>query len=415
MIGRYCEPPFHVSMTFRDLLASHGRTVGLGYALALLSSFGQTPFIAVFVSELRGAFGLTNGAFGLTYSAATLTSGLLMIWIGSLIDRVNVRLYATTALLGLALAALSLSFAPTLVLMGLSLFCLRLFGQGMLSHAAITSTARLPEVIRGRAVGVATIGFPSGESVLPGLALILIATIGWQGAWRMAALVIVGGLLAGWVIGRLLGTRDRDLDAPAQADPRPREKGPRRIDLLRDRNFLLFIPVMIVPPAIFTAYLIHQRYIAETKGWPVELLGTGITIYAVVSVVMTMATGSLVDRFGAIRLSHLYLLGLVAASLALALFEDAAAAPLFFALLGVTGGANNVVMPAVLAELFGTRHLGTVRALAGSICVVASAATPGIVGLLFDTGITPEALAGAFALYAALATAITFALPNPRA
>ena len=401
-------------MTIRALLASHGRVVGLGYGLALLSTFGQTPFIAVFVSELRGTFSLTNGAFGLTYSAATLSSGLLMIWLGSLIDRVDVRLYATVALLGLASAALGLSFAPTLALMGLSLFGLRLFGQGMLSHAAITSTARLPEAIRGRAVGIATIGFPSGESTLPGLALILIAAIGWQGAWRMASLIILGGLLAGWLIGRRLRPRDGDLQAPARSATF-QGTGPRRVDLLRDARFLLFIPAMIAPPAIFTAYLIHQRYIAETKGWPVELLGTGITIYAIVSVVVTMTTGSLVDRFGAIRLSHIHLLGLVAASLALALFDDPATAPLFFALMGVTGGANNVVMPAVLAELFGTRHLGTVRALAGSLCVVASALTPGIVGILFDSGITPGTLAGWFALFGLLATAITFALPNPRA
>ncbi|MBM6594887.1 MFS transporter [Microvirga pudoricolor] len=407
-------------MTFRDLLASHGRTVGLGYALALLSSFGQTPFIAVFVSDLRGAFGLSNGTFGLIYSAATLSSGLIMIWLGGLIDRVNAGLYASLALFGLGLAALSLSFASSLALMGVSLFCLRLFGQGMLSHAAITSTARLPEAIRGRAVGIATIGFPSGESVLPGLALLTISTLGWPSAWRMAALVILSSLVAGWAVGRWLGARDRtldrDLDPPARnTEPRPPVAGPSRLDILRSRGFLLFIPPMIAPTGIFTAYLIHQRYIAETKGWPLEALASGISTYAVVSVVTTMATGTLVDRFGAIRLSHLYLAGLVLASLTLALFDDPAAAPLFFALLGLTGGANNVVLPAVLAELFGTRHLGTVRALSGSICVTASAVTPGVVGLLFDRGVTIGTLSAWFAAYTILATLLTFALPNPRA
>jgi hypothetical protein len=59
-------------------------------------------------------------------------------------------------------------------------------------------------------------------------------------------------------------------------------------------------------------------------------------------------------------------------------------------------------MPAVLAELFGTQHLGRVRALAGSLSVVASATTPGTVGFLFDRGVSPEALGLAFAGYVAV-------------
>jgi hypothetical protein len=53
----------------------------------------------------------------------------------------------------------------------------------------------------------------------------------------------------------------------------------------------------------------------------------------------------------------------------------------------------------VLAELFGTQHLGRVRALAGSISVVASATTPATVGLLFDRGVTPATLGLGFAAY----------------
>ena len=91
----------------------HGRAIGLGFALTYLSSFGQTFFISLSGPNIRDAFGLTHGSFGLIYSAATLSSGLLMIWVGSVIDRVNIRLYATAAMAGLAAAALSLSLAPT--------------------------------------------------------------------------------------------------------------------------------------------------------------------------------------------------------------------------------------------------------------------------------------------------------------
>jgi MFS family permease len=130
---------------------------------------------------------------------------------------------------------------------------------------------------------------------------------------------------------------------------------------------------------------------------------------------VTMTAGILVDRFGAVRLSHAYLLGLTGACLTLATLSGPASALVFFGLVGLSSGATNVVVASVLAELFGTRHLGKIRALAASLMVVASAITPGAIGLLFDAAISLEAISLWFAAYLLLAAGITFALPNPRA
>src|SRR5215213_3243046 len=92
-------------MKFHELLRHYWRVIGLGFALTFLSSFGQTFFISLSGPDIRAAFGLTHGGFGLVYSIATLVSGILMIWIGGVIDRVSIRLYATLALSGLTMAA----------------------------------------------------------------------------------------------------------------------------------------------------------------------------------------------------------------------------------------------------------------------------------------------------------------------
>jgi MFS family permease len=401
-------------MKFHELLKHYWRIIGLGFALTFLSSFGQTFFISLSGPDIRAAFGLTHGAFGSIYSVATLSSGLLMIWVGSVIDRVDIRLYATTAMLGLTAAALSLSFAPNLLVLGLSLFALRLFGQGMLSHAGVMSTARLHEGVRGRALGVAALGFPAGEATLPALALALIAAFGWTGTWRIAALVIVAALAAGWLLGFILKVKDRDLEETARKKALS-DTGPRWADILRDWRFLALIPTMIGYPAIMTAYFFHQRFIADVKGWSLELLASSITLFALVSVVVAMSAGSFVDRFGAVRLSHFYLAGMSAASIALATFDAPFLPLVFFGLIGLTSGCTNVVIAAVLAELFGTAHLGKIRALAGAIMVVASAATPGAIGLLLDAGVSLEAICIGFTIYMLIAAAITFVLPNPRA
>jgi len=393
----------------------HGRVIGLGFALTFLSSFGQTFFISLSGPDIREAFGLTNGTFGLVYSAATLCSGLLMIWAGAVIDRIDIRLYATIALAGLAVAALGLSLSPDVVTLGLSLFALRLFGQGMTSHAGVMSTVRLPAGIRGRATSVAALGFPAGEAILPAIVIVLIAALGWTGMWRVAAAIIVVSLCLGWGLSLFPGVKKKSKIDGAVHEGGPTDTGPSWIAILRDWRFLALVPTMIGYPAIVTAYFFHQRLIADIEGWPLELLASSITVYALVSVTVAMLTGSLVDRFGAIRLSHFYLLGLILASAALVISSGPALAPVFFGLIGLSAGATNVIIAAVLAELFGTKHLGKIRALAGAVMVVASAATPGLVGLLFDAGISLGTIALGFATYLLIAAGVTFTLPNPRA
>jgi MFS family permease len=215
-------------MKLRELLVRHSRVIGLGIALTFLSSFGQTFFISLSVPNIRDVFGITNGGFGLIYSIATLSSGVLMIWAGSIIDHVSIRLYVTIALIGLSGAALGLSLAPNLVVLGLSLFVLRLCGHGMLSHAAVTSTARLPENVRGRAVGIATVGFSTGEATLPGIALALIATLGWTGTWRVASTIILACLLVGWLASFVFKAGDDPgLAGPTRRKEADHEAGPR--------------------------------------------------------------------------------------------------------------------------------------------------------------------------------------------
>ena len=394
-------------MTYGDLLRRHGGTVAFGFSLAFLSAFGQTFFISLFGPELRAAFGLSNGGFGAVYSTATLCSGMLMIWVGGVLDRVSTAAYALVALTGLGLAAFGLSLAPSVLALGLALFCLRLFAQGMLSHAAVTSTARLPQPIRGRAVSLALMGFSAAEMVVPFLGIALIAWFGWVGAWQIAGtvpLVAAALVAAGWAARR----RRAPDQASAVAPSAPTAF--RRVDLLRDWRFLIFIPCMIAPPAINTGYLFHQRLIGDLRAWPLELLALGVSAYALAAIVATIATGYLVDRFGATLLCRGHLLPLGASSLVLFGAANPTEPLLMFGLMGVTAAANGVVVPAVLAEIFGTEHLGAIRGLAAAIMVAGSATTPWLFGLLFDWQVPLGAFAIGCAAYVIVASLLNVPL-----
>ena len=87
-------------------------------------------------------------------------------------------------------------------------------------------------------------------------------------------------------------------------------------------------------------------------------------------------------------------------------------APVFMTLMGCTAGGAVMVMGAVWAELYGTAHLGAIRALSVSLLVLATAIAPGAMGWLMDRGVTLELQFALMSAYT-LACALGFALLLP--
>lgn len=399
---------------YLSLFRDHSRPLTFGLLLAFLSSFGQTFFISLSGAHVRERFGLSHGDFGTIYSIATLGSGLLMIWAGALLDRVPTGRYTAAAFSGLAVAAVAYASAPNIVVLAASIFALRLFGQGMLSHASVTSMARRFQRDRGKAIGIATLGHPAGEAVLPTIAIAATALLGWTTTWWAIACLVL--LVMASRPHRLLDHSDdgsvaAGLNAPMSgATPGPVPIDYTRGEVLRDWRFYLFLPSMLGPPAIGTGFFFHQLLLAQTKGWPLPLLTTSFIGYAAGSVLAAVVTGSLVDRFRSTTLTRFYLLPMAAGTLALAFVDGVVSAPGFFVLAGITTGATGVVVPSVLADLYGIRHIGAIRALAAAIMVLATAVTPGLMGVLVDGGVGMEDIALGCAAYLVAASLLNTAL-----
>ena len=84
----------------------------------------------------------------------------------------------------------------------------------------------------------------------------------------------------------------------------------------------------------------------------------------------------------------------------------------FMALMGFTAGSATLVLGALWAELYGTAHLGAIRALAMALLVLATAIAPGAMGWLIDQGITLDLQFRLMAIYT-LACSLGFALLLP--
>ena len=163
---------------------AHPRFLGFGFFLAFLSSAGQTYFIGVFGPEIQSEFGLDSGSWGRIYMMGTLASAVVINWSGSLIDRFDLRWFTAMSLLGLSAACFVMSSVTTPLILVLAIFMLRQFGQGLSSHAGITSMARYHQADRGKAIALAAIGFAVGEAALPVMAVFAIQAWGWRETCR---------------------------------------------------------------------------------------------------------------------------------------------------------------------------------------------------------------------------------------
>lgn len=401
-------------MDYPRFVLHNWRLLGFGVLLTAFSSFGQTFFIALFGAELRGAFGLSHGGLGTLYAVATLGSALTLIWLGGRIDRTDLRLYAGLSAGGIAVACLIMAAAPGPAILLVALFALRLTGQGLLTHTAMTTMARRFQADRGRAIGIAVLGLPLGEAVFPALAVASIAAIGWRASW-VAASILAAAVLIPSILLLLRG----DAERPERSSPEPaddRRIGPvdatrqttrswSRRQVVADPRFYAILAVVMAPPFLITGFFFHQTHLAATKGWTLSWIATCFVAYAAANVVGALATGPLVDRIGAQRLLPAYLAPLSIALLVLAVSSAPAAAMVYMISAGFGMGAGVIVQTALWAEIYGTVHLGAVRALTTSLMVVASALSPPLMGGLIDRGVTMESIALVAIGYCVMATA----------
>jgi sugar phosphate permease len=371
-------------------LLENRRWLLTGLLLTFGSSFGQTFFISLFAGEIRADYGLSDGEWGALYTAATLSSAALLLARGSLADTMRLSRLAPLTALIFAVAAAAMAFGQAVWQLGIAVFLLRFCGQGMFSHIAVTAMGRWFVATRGRAVSITGLGYSAGEALLPLPTVLLIGWLGWRGGWGVVAALIalvVAPLLM------LLLAQDREPAGRALGHGSAGIGGRhwRRTEVLRHWLFPALLPFLLTPGFIGTVIFFHQVHTAEVKGWSLVDMAPAYPAYALVTVAAALGAGWAADRFGPDRLLPPLLIPMGLSVLILGAVGPVWGWILALAVLGLTQGMQNAFWGAFLPHVYGTRHLGSVRALTVAIMVVATAIGPGLTGLAIDLGVSfPE-------------------------
>lgn len=373
--------------------------VAAAFALTMSSAFGQTYFIAIFAPWLKAELGLTDGGFGMLYAVATTASAAALVWGGKVADVWPVRRLGPLAILALAAMCVAMSVVSVAWMLLPILFGLRLFGQGAMGHLAITGTGRWYVRRRGRMLSIAVLGFPASEAVMPIVAVSLIASIGWRETWLAAASVLVAVSIP-VVMFLLRKEPPPSAVEPFEITPGIEQRSWTRAEVIRRPEFFAVVAGIVVPSFAMTGIFFHQVHLVEVKGWTMPWFAGWFPLYAITSVATALMTGWLVDRYAARRFLPLFLMPMAVGIAVLATSRSPWAVPMFMLLGALTNGAASTLIAAVWAELFGTRHLGSIRAIAFAGQVLASALAPGLIGLLLDPAVPIETQYWGMVVYA---------------
>ncbi len=312
-----------------------------------------------------------------------------MLYAGGYADRLKARSIAMIIFAIFFVASLSMATFNEIWMLPIIIFFLRFCGQGMLSHLAMVFVGRWFSKNRGRVISIASLGFSLSEALLPILFVLLMSLIGWRNSWFLvAALIFFLSLLLSFLLRKerksLLASDLSQLEG--SGNPGMQGIHWTRIKMIKNWVFWAALPALLVQPIFSTTFFFQQVLYAETKNWTLESYVALIPIYTLASLMGLVLGGIIVDKYGTKRLLPFYLLpmatGFMISSYCKTLFEAAIA----FMCVGLMQGLGAVVAGTFWPEFYGTKHLGSVRSVATSIMVFASALGPLSSGIFLDSG-----------------------------
>lgn len=408
-------------MKTSDFVKENARFLSFGFLLTLICNFGQTFFIGFYNPDIRETFHLSNGDFGTLYGGATLFSASMLVWVGRLIDRVDLRVYTIVVMIVMALACFTMYGANGVAMLAISLGLLRLTGQGLMPHISNTSMGRYFETGRGRALSISQMGMSAGQIIFPFMALNVSTLVGWREGWAVygaGLLLVVLPVTLFFLKGH--GERHKSWEAEvtvaeSQTGQHSRMRQSVSTQLLRDKKFWLILPGLLSSPLFGTAIFFFQGQLLIAKGWDKSLFAFSFPFYALAMTGGTLLGGFMTDKIGSsMKILPLSAIPFILGLLGLSFAHNTAWLPCMMVLIGLSSGLSSLAAAAMWAELYGTVSLGSIRSLVTSLMVFGTAATPAILGNLYDMGFGIEHSYIVFAGYMAIAALIQIPVVTKR-
>jgi predicted MFS family arabinose efflux permease len=186
----------------------------------------------------------------------------------------------------------------------------------------------------------------------------------------------------------------------------------KRVEVLKDYRFYIICLNMLAMPWIATGVFVYQSFITESKEWGVFVIAQSFMVYSILSVVTLLISGFLIDRFTSRKLLIFMNLPLMLSVIVLFYFNSTISAFVFLGLIGISNGFANVLGSSTWAEIYGVKHIGSIKALTTALMVFSTAFGTALFGLLIDKGFSIEDIALVSLVYMSISLILLFLVKN---
>ena len=388
------------------------KVIIFGFIFTFFSSFGQSFFLGIFNTSIRNELSITHGQFGTIYASATLLSSFLLIWVGKKIDDINIFKFALLVTLLLSFSCYFFSKISSILILFIAIFLMRFSGQGMMSHTATTTISRYFTKSRGKALSTGWFGLSSAEFILPVFMIYLLSVIDWRLIWTYISILI---LLFLPIISFIL---IKKLNFDSREELSENEKKLTNIinwtrsEVLKDYRFYIVCMNMLAMPWIATGVFVYQSFILSSKGWGQYVIAQSFMVYSVASVITLFLAGFLIDKFTSRKLLIYMNIPLLLSAGVLFYFKSPISSFFFLGLIGISNGLANVLGSSTWAEIYGVKHIGSIKALTTALMVFATAFGTALFGALIDKGLTIENISIISGIYIFLSIVLLFIIKD---
>ncbi|MDC0533385.1 MFS transporter [Candidatus Pelagibacter sp.] len=388
------------------------KVIIFAFIFTFFSSFGQSFFLGLFNSSIRDTLSITQGQFGSIYASATLLSSFLLIWVGKKIDDIDIFKFAFFVTLLLSFSCFFFSKISSVIFLFIAIFLMRFSGQGMMSHTATTTISRYFTKSRGKALSTCWFGLSTAEFILPVLIVYLLTITTWQNIWISISILVLMFLpITSFFLIKKLNFESRE--ETNEKDLKDRNiKQWKRIEVLKDYRFYIICLNMLAMPWIATGVFVYQSFITESKEWGTFVIAQSFMVYSILSVVTLLISGFLIDRFTSRKLLIFMNLPLMFSVIVLFYFNSTISAFVFLGLIGISNGFANVLGSSTWAEIYGVKHIGSIKALTTALMVFSTAFGTALFGLLIDKGFSIEDIALVSLVYMSISLILLFLVKN---
>ena len=384
------------------------KVIIFGFIFTFFSSFGQSFFLGLFNSSIRETLSISHGQFGTIFASATLCSSLLLIWVGKKIDDVNVFKFAIFVTILLSFSCFFFSKISSVILLFIGIFLMRFSGQGMMSHTATTTISRYFTKSRGKALSVGWFGLSSAEFILPVLIVFLLTITNWETIWMIISFIVLIVLpIASYLLVKNINLDSREITNEDENKEKNIKQWTRK-EVIKDYRFYIINMNMLAMPWIATGTFVYQSFISSSKNWGQYVIAQSFMSYSVLTVVTLLISGLLVDKYTSRRLLIYMNIPLLLSVLVIIYFNSPISAFGFLGLIGISNGLANLLGSSIWAEIYGVKHIGSIKALTTALMVFATASGTALFGILIDKGFSIEKIASLSGIYIFSSTVLLF-------